>query len=104
MDFVVDRVATGRTINSLVIVDDATHERVAIVVEHGIGGAHLPRILDEVCAKRGKPAIIRTGNGTEFVGNARLNWSFCMGVQLKPMEPGEPNQNSSLNRPLTRTL
>jgi transposase InsO family protein len=56
MDFVFDRVATGRTIKSLVIVDDATHECVAIVAEHSIGGTHLTRILDEVCAKRGKPA------------------------------------------------
>ncbi len=94
MDFVFDRVATGRTIKSLVIVDDATHECVAIVAEHSIGGTHLTRILDEVCAKRGKPAIIRTDNGPEFVGKAMLNWSFRMGVQLKLIEPGKPNQNA----------
>jgi len=94
MDFVFDRVATGRTIKSLVIVDDATHECVAIVAEHSIGGTHLTRILDEVCAKRGKPAIIRTDNGPEFVGKAMLNWSFRMDVQLKLIEPGKPNQNA----------
>ena len=38
MDFVFDRVAGGRTIKCLVIVDDATHEAVAIVAEHSIGG------------------------------------------------------------------
>ena len=94
MDFVFDRVATGRTIKSLVIVDDATHECVAIVAEHSIGGTHLTRILDEVCAKRGKPAVIRTDNGPEFVGKAMLNWSFRMGVQPKLIEPGKPNQNA----------
>lgn len=94
MDFVFDRVATGRTIKSLVIVDDATHECVAIVAEHSIGGTHLTRILDEVCARRGKPSVIRTDNGPEFVGKAMLNWSFRMGVQLKLIEPGKPNQNA----------
>jgi putative transposase len=94
MDFVFDRVATGRTIKSLVIVDDATHECVAIVAEHSIGGTHLTRILDEVCATRGKPAVIRTDNGPEFVGKSMLNWSFRMGVQLKLIEPGKPNQNA----------
>lgn len=94
MDFVFDRVAAGRTIKSLVIVDDATHESVALAVEHSIGGTHLTRILDEVCARRGKPAVIRTDNGPEFVGKAMLNWSFRMGVQLKLIEPGKPNQNA----------
>jgi aryl-alcohol dehydrogenase-like predicted oxidoreductase len=64
------------------------------LAEHSIGGTHLTRILDEVCAKRGKPAIIRTDNGPEFVGKAMLNWSFRMGVQLKLIEPGKPNQNA----------
>jgi uncharacterized protein with HEPN domain len=44
-DFVSDRVASGRMIKCLVIVDDATHEAVAIVSEHTIGGDHLTRIL-----------------------------------------------------------
>jgi len=60
MDFVFDRVATGRSIKCLVVVDDATHEAVAIEPEHSIGGDHLTRLLDGICAQRGKPAIIRT--------------------------------------------
>ena len=66
MDFVFDRVASGRTLKCLVIVDDATHESVAIVPEHTIGGDHLTRILDSICSQRGKPAVIRTDNGPEF--------------------------------------
>ena len=46
MDFVFDRMAAGRMLKCLVIVDDATHESVAIVAEHTIGGDHLTRILD----------------------------------------------------------
>ena len=94
MDFVFDRVASGRAIKSLVIVDDATHESVAIVVEHSMGGNQLIRVLDEVCAKRGKPAVIRTDNGPEFIGKAMLNWAYRSGIALKLIEPGKPNQNA----------
>jgi putative transposase len=38
MDFVFDRTAEGRVIKNLTVVDDATHEAVAIVPERAIGG------------------------------------------------------------------
>jgi hypothetical protein len=62
MDFVFDRIASGRTLKCLAIVDDATHEAVAVTPEHTIGGDHLTRILDSICSQRGKPTIIRTDN------------------------------------------
>lgn len=94
MDFVFDRVASGRTIKCLVIVDDATHEAVAIIPEHSIGGNHLTRILDGICSQRGRPAVIRTDNGPEFVGKAMLSWAYRNNVGLKLIEPGKPNQNA----------
>ena len=46
MDFVFDRTAEGRSIKSLTVVDDATHEAVAIVAERALGGLSFesPRI------------------------------------------------------------
>jgi hypothetical protein len=46
MDLLLDRVDTGRTIKSLLIAKDATHECVAIIAEHSIGGMRLMRILE----------------------------------------------------------
>lgn len=40
MDFVFDRTAEGRSIKNLTVVDDATHEAVAIVPERALGGAN----------------------------------------------------------------
>lgn len=94
MDFVFDRVATGRAIKSLAIVDDATHEAIAVVPEHSIGGDHLVRIMDRVCAHRGKPLIIRTDNGKEFTGRAMLTWAHRHGIALRLIEPGKPTQNA----------
>ena len=46
MDFVFDRTVEGRVIKCLTIVDDATHESVAIEVERAISGHGVSRVLD----------------------------------------------------------
>ncbi len=72
----------------------ATHEAVAVVPEHTIGGDHLTRILDGIYSQRGKPAMIRTDNGPEFTGKAMLTWAHRHGIALRLIEPGKPNQNA----------
>ena len=93
-DFVFDRIASGRALKCLVIVDDATHEAIAVMVEHCMGGEHLTRILDAICSQRGRPAVIRTDNGAEFCGRAMVTWAHRNGVALRLIEPGKPNQNA----------
>lgn len=94
MDFVFDRIASGRTLKCLTIVDDGTHESVAVVPEHTIGGDHLTRLLDSVCSQRGRPMMIRSDNGPEFTGKAMLTWAHRHGIALRLIEPGKPNQNA----------
>jgi putative transposase len=94
MDFVFDRTAEGRSIKNLTIVDDATHEAVAIVPERAISGQHLVRILEQLGKTRGLPKAIRTDNGKEFCSRAMLTWAHARGVQLFLIEPGKPNQNA----------
>lgn len=94
MDFVFDRSADGRVIKSLTIVDDATHESVAIWPDHAISGLGVTRVLDRLAQTRGLPRIIRTDNGREFCGRAMLTWAHQHGVTLRLIEPGKPNQNA----------
>lgn len=94
MDFVFDRTAEGRVIKCLTIVDDATHEAVAIEVERAISGQALTRVLDRLALSRGLPRIIRTDNGKEFCGKAMVEWAHARGVALRLIEPGKPNQNA----------
>jgi transposase InsO family protein len=94
MDFVFDRTAEGRVIKCLTVVDDATHEAVAVVPERAIGGHVLTRILDRLALQRGLPQAIRTDNGKEFCGKAMLTWAHARGVRLFLIEPGKPNQNA----------
>src|SRR5690606_32453312 len=85
--------ADGRVIKCLVIVDDATHEPVAIDVERAISGQGVCRVLDRLALSRGLPKVIRTDNGKEFCGKAMVTWAHDRGVQLRLIEPGTPNQN-----------
>lgn len=94
MDFVFDRTAEGRVIKNLTIVDDATHEAVAIVPDRAIDGLSLTRILDHLALQRGLPSALRTDNGKEFCGRAMLTWAHQRGVTLFLIEPGKPNQNA----------
>lgn len=94
MDFVFDRTAEGRVLKCLTIVDDATHEAVAIEVERAISGHGLVRVLERLALGRGLPKVIRTDNGKEFCGKAMVVWAHERGVQLRLIEPGKPNQNA----------
>ena len=94
MDFVFDRSADGRVIKCLTIVDDATHESVAVVPQRAIGGLAVTRILNHLAITRGLPKVIRTDNGKEFCGRAMLTWAHAHDVRLRLIEPGKPNQNA----------
>jgi putative transposase len=94
MDFVFDRTGEGRVLKCLTIVDDATHEAVAIEVERAISGQMLTRVLDRLALSRGLPKVIRTDNGKEFCGKAMVEWAHARGVNLRLIEPGKPNQNA----------
>jgi putative transposase len=94
MDFVFDRTAEGRVIKCLTIVDDATHESVAIEVERSISGHGVSRVLDQLALSRGLPKVIRTDNGKEFCGKTMVVWAHARDVQLRLIEPGKPNQNA----------
>ncbi|OLI09964.1 hypothetical protein DXO248_02385, partial [Xanthomonas oryzae pv. oryzae] len=56
MDVVFDRTAEGRAIKCLVIVDDATHEAVAIDVERAISGHGVVRVLDRLAGPTQVPS------------------------------------------------
>ena len=94
MDFVFDRTAEGRVIKALTIVDDATHEAVAIEVERAISGHGIARVLDRLAQTRGLPRMIRTDNGKEFCGKTMVAWAYERGVQMRLIQPGKPNQNA----------
>jgi transposase InsO family protein len=56
IDFVFDRTAEGRrVIKCLTIVDDATHEAVAIETARAMSGVGVTRVMDRLAITRGLP-------------------------------------------------
>ena len=93
LDFVHDQMASGRRFRVLNVVDDVTRECLAAVPDTSISGRRVVRELTELIAKRGKPGMIVSDNGTEFTSNAVLAWCGEIGVEWHYIAPGKPMQN-----------
>lgn len=94
MDFVSDALANGRRIKVLTIVDDFSKEAVDLVVDFGISGHYVTRVLDQAARFRGYPKAIRTDQGPEFTSTALDQWACRNGVELKLIQAGKPTQNA----------
>ena len=66
LDFVSDMLADGRRFRVLVVVDDFTRERLALVVDTSLSGMRVARELDAIAGARGRPLMIVSDNGTEL--------------------------------------
>ena len=80
IDFIHDQMACGRRFRILNILDDVTKECLAAVADTSISGKRVARELTNLIARRGKPELIVSDNGTEFTSNAMLAWSEKAGV------------------------
>lgn len=93
LDFVHDQLANGRRFRILNIVDDVTRECLGAVPDVSISGVRVARELSAIVARRGKPRMIISDNGTEFTSNAVLAWSAETGIEWHYIAPGKPMQN-----------
>jgi len=93
LDFVHDQMASGRRFRVLNVVDDVTRECLAAVPDTSISGRRVVRELTELIARRGKPGMIVSDNGTELTSNAVLAWCGEIGVEWHYIAPGRPMQN-----------
>jgi putative transposase len=93
LDFVHDQFADGRRFRVLNVVDDATRECLAAIPDTSISGKRVVRELDDLIARRGRPAAIVSDNGTEFTSNAAIGWATATKVDWHYIEPGKPTQN-----------
>jgi putative transposase len=94
IDFVMDALEQGRRLKCLTIVDDFTKEAVDIVVDHGISGQYVARVLDQAGQFRRLPRVIRTDQGPEFTGKALDQWAYERGIALRLIQAGKPIQNA----------
>ncbi len=70
IDFVHDKLASGRTIRMLSVVDTFTRECLALEVDTSLSSRRVTRALDNIIFERGRPARIQMDNGLKATGFA----------------------------------
>lgn len=94
IDFVHDRLASGRSIRVLTVVDTFTRECLALEVDSCLPSRRVTRALDGVIFERGRPESITLDNGTELTSRHFLSWGIDRRIDLAHIQPGKPVQNA----------
>ena len=92
-DFVEDRTHEGRRIRMLNIIDEFTHECLAIRVARRLKSIDVIDALWDLFILRGIPGHIRSDNGPEFIAKAVQDWIAAVGARTAYIERGSPWEN-----------
>ena len=92
-DFVEDRTHDGRKYRMLNIIDEFTHECLAIRIDRRLKSIDVIDVLSDLFILRGVPTHIRSDNGPEFVAKAVQAWIGAVGAKTAYIAPGSPWEN-----------
>jgi putative transposase len=92
-DFVEDRTHDGRKFRMLNVIDEYTHECLAIRINRKLKGIDVIDALSDLFILRGVPGHIRSDNGPEFVAKTVQEWITAVGAKTAYIEPGSPWEN-----------
>ena len=92
-DFVEDRTHDGRKYRMLNVIDEFTHECLAIRVARKLKAVDVIDVLSDLFILRGVPGHIRSDNGPEFVAKAVQEWITAVGAKTAYITLGSPWEN-----------
>ena len=92
-DFVEDRTHEGRKYRMLNIIDELTHECLAIRIDRKLKSVDVIDVLSDLFILRGVPERLRSDNGPEFVAKAVQDWIAAVGAKAAYIAPGSPWEN-----------
>jgi putative transposase len=92
-DFVHDACANGQKLKCLTLIDEFTHESLAIDVAGSLRSGRVIEVLTRLISARGTPMFLRSDNGPEFVSHAILSWLAEAKIETALIDPGKPWQN-----------
>ena len=92
-DFVEDRTHDGRKYRMLNIIDEFTHECLAIRIDRRLKAIDVIDVLSDLFILRGVPEHVRSDNGPEFVAKAVQEWIGAVGAKTAYIAPGSPWEN-----------
>ena len=92
-DFVEERTHDGRKFRTLNVVDEFTHECLAIRVSRKLKSIDVIDVLSDLFVLRGVPEHVRSDNGPEFIAKAVQTWISAVGARTASIAPGSPWEN-----------
>jgi len=92
-DFVEDRTHEGKKYRMLNMVDEFTHECIAIKIKRRLNSMDVIDLLSDLFILRGIPEHIRSDNGPEFIAKAVRQWIAAVGAKTAYIAPGSPWEN-----------
>ncbi|MET4222595.1 transposase InsO family protein [Bradyrhizobium sp. LB14.3] len=76
------------------MVDDFSRECLGLIADTSLPGLRVVRELGAIVARRGRPAMCVSDNGTELTGMAVLRWCQEIQIEWHYIAPGKPTQNA----------
>ena len=92
-DFVEARTHDGRKFRMLNVIDEFTHECLAIRVARKLKAIDVIDVLSDLFILRGVPGHIRSDNGPEFIAKSVQAWITRVGAKTAYITPGSPWEN-----------
>ena len=98
LDFMSDSLYQGRRFRTLNILDEGVRAALSIEIDTSLPAERVVRTLQQLAAWRGLPKAIRLDNGPELTAQRFTTWCAVMGIELRHIQPGKPNQNAFIER------
>jgi transposase InsO family protein len=92
-DFVEDRTHDGRKYRMLNVIDEFTHECLAIRVNRKLKAIDVIDVLSDLFILRGVPGHIRSDNGAQFIAKVVQEWIAAVRAKTAYIAPGSPWEN-----------
>ena len=93
IDFVHDKLSSGRPYKMLTVLDEYTREALRVAARPKMNAADVLDVLHRLVMKHGKPEFIRSDNGPEFIAAQLQDWLIRVGISPMQIYPGSPWEN-----------
>jgi putative transposase len=97
-DFVTGRTEDGGALRILNVVDEFTRVCIGSRVARNMGARDVERYLAELFERHGRPRVMRSDNGREFIAGTLADWLKEQGVGQAFIEKASPQQNAYVER------
>jgi transposase InsO family protein len=92
-DFVADQTSDGKSLRFLTVIDEFTRRALWIECARHLTSVDVVRVLEQLVELHGRPGVVKSDNGSEFVAKKVQEWIKNRGIDARFIDPGSPWQN-----------